>query len=235
MDERTILLQAIGLAKVFTLHNQGGIRLPVFDGLEMTLQAGDCLAIVGPSGAGKSSLIRCLYGNYLPQRGRILVRHRGTLVDLAAAHPQKVIEIRRESVGFVSQFLRAIPRVPALDVVAEPLVARGVDAGEAREAAAAVLARLNIPRRLWSLAPATFSGGEQQRVNIARSFVADFPVLLLDEPTASLDPDNRRIVVEMIVEARSRGTGIVGIFHDTDVRRAVATRELGMNVERDAA
>ncbi len=235
MEDRPILLQTNGLSKTFTLHNQGGIRLPVFDTLDMTLSAGECLALVGPSGAGKSSLIRCLYGNYLPQQGSVMVRHRAEMVDITKVHPQRIIDIRRYTIGFVSQFLRAIPRVSALDVVAEPLVARGTDPDAAREAAAAVLARLNIPQRLWNLAPATFSGGEQQRVNIARSFVADFPILLLDEPTASLDPDNRAVVVDMIVEARSRGTGIVGIFHDVDVRRAVATRDLPMRVERDAA
>jgi alpha-D-ribose 1-methylphosphonate 5-triphosphate synthase subunit PhnL len=235
MEDRTILLQAIGLGKVFTLHNQGGIRLPVFDALDLTLRAGDCMALVGPSGAGKSSLIRCLYGNYLPQQGRILVRHRGETVDIAAVHPKRIVDIRRETIGFVSQFLRAIPRVSTLDVVAEPLRARGVEPEPARDAAAAILARLNIPRRLWNLAPATFSGGEQQRVNIARSFVADFPILLLDEPTASLDPDNRQIVVDLIAEARDRGVGIVGIFHDVDVRRAVATGEVRMAVQRDAA
>ncbi len=235
MEDRPILLQTNGLSKTFTLHNQGGIRLPVFDTLDMTLSAGECLALVGPSGAGKSSLIRCLYGNYLPQQGSVMVRHRAEMVDITKVHPQRIIDIRRYTIGFVSQFLRAIPRVSALDVVAEPLVARGTDPDAAREAAAAVLARLNIPQRLWNLAPATFSGGEQQRVNIARSFVADFPILLLDEPTASLDPDNRAVVVDMIVEARSRGTGIVGIFHDVDVRRAVATRDLPMRIERDAA
>jgi len=235
MEDRIILLQAIGLAKTFTLHNQGGIRLPVFESLDLTLCAGDCLALVGPSGAGKSSLIRCLYGNYLPQHGRILIRHEDEMIDLAAVHAQKILEIRRRTVGFVSQFLRAIPRVPALDVVAEPLLARGADTAAARDAASVILARLNIPQRLWNLAPATFSGGEQQRVNIARSFVADFPILLLDEPTASLDPDNRNIVIDLIVEARDRGTGIVGIFHDVDVRRAVATGEMRMDAERDAA
>lgn len=235
MEDPTILLQATGLAKTFTLHNQGGMRLPVFDSLDMTLRGGECLALVGPSGAGKSSLIRCLYGNYLPLRGSIRVRHDGAMVDMAGARPQQVIAIRRHTIGFVSQFLRAIPRVPAIDVVAEPLLARGVDASSARDAAAALLARLNIPRRLWNLAPATFSGGEQQRVNIARSFVAEFPILLLDEPTASLDPANRDVVVGLIAEARGRDAGIVGIFHDVGVRRAVATGEIGMNVERDAA
>lgn len=235
MDQSQILLQATDLSKTFTLHNQGGTRLPVFDTLDIKLHAGDCLALVGPSGAGKSSLIRCLYGNYLPQHGNILVRHRGEMVDLTAVHPQRIIDIRKHTIGFVSQFLRAIPRVSALDVVAEPLIARGVELDTARNAASAMLERLNIPSRLWGLAPATFSGGEQQRINIARSFVADFPILLLDEPTASLDPANRDVVVDMISEARNRGAGIVGIFHDVDVRKAVATADLPMRVERDAA
>ncbi|MEM9684229.1 MAG: phosphonate C-P lyase system protein PhnL [Pseudomonadota bacterium] len=235
MENPDTLIETRNLSKTFTLHNQGGVRLPVFDGLDMTLNAGECVALVGPSGAGKSSLIRCLYGNYLPQNGQILVRHRGETVDLTAVQPQRIIEIRRHTIGFVSQFLRAIPRVPALDVVAEPLLARGTDPEAAREAAAAMLARLNIPERLWNVAPATFSGGEQQRVNIARSFVAEFPILLLDEPTASLDPDNRKVVVEMIIEARNRGTGVVGIFHDVDVRQAIATADLNMSIERDAA
>lgn len=235
MENPDTLIETQALSKTFTLHNQGGVRLPVFDTLDMTLRAGDCLALIGPSGAGKSSLIRCLYGNYLPQQGHIFVRHRGKVIDLTTVRPQRIIEVRRHTIGFVSQFLRAIPRVPALDVVAEPLLARGTDAETARKAAASMLNRLNIPERLWHVAPATFSGGEQQRVNIARSFVADFPILLLDEPTASLDPDNRKIVVEMIIEARTRGTGIVGIFHDVDVRQAVATADLQMSIERDAA
>lgn len=235
MEQSPIVLQATALSKTFTLHNQGGTRLPVFDTLNITLRAGECLALVGPSGAGKSSLIRCLYGNYLPQHGQILVRHQGEMVDLTTLHPKRIIDIRKHTIGFVSQFLRAIPRVPAIDVVAEPLFARGAELETARKAAAAILARLNIPQRLWNLAPATFSGGEQQRVNIARSFVADFPILLLDEPTASLDPENRNVVVEMIIEARNRGTGIVGIFHDVDVRQSVATADLTMTVERDAA
>ena len=102
--------------------------------------------------------------------------------------------VRRDTIGYVSQFLRTVPRVSALDVVAEPLVARGVDRDAARDRARELLARLNLPERLWALPPATFSGGEQQRVNIARGFITDHPILLLDEPTASLDANNREVV-----------------------------------------
>jgi alpha-D-ribose 1-methylphosphonate 5-triphosphate synthase subunit PhnL len=132
--------------------------------------------------------------------------------------------------AYVSQFLRVIPRVPALDIVAEPLLALGVDPFAARERARSLLAQLNIPEKLWELPPATFSGGEQQRINIARSFAAELPILLLDEPTAALDAGNRRVVADMIVDARERGCAIVGILHDEEVRAVVASRLF--NVER---
>ncbi|WP_123149455.1 phosphonate C-P lyase system protein PhnL [Mesorhizobium delmotii] len=213
-----------GLAKIFTLHTQGGTILPVFDNIELTVKAGECVCLHGPSGSGKSTLLRSLYANYKPSAGRILVEHMGETVDLLSAEPWEVVEIRRGTIGYVSQFLRVIPRVATLDVVAEPAIANGMPAGEAKALAITLLTRLRIPERLWSLAPATFSGGEQQRVNIARSFVVTYPILLLDEPTASLDAANRATVVDLINEAKFRGAAIVGIFHDAEVREAVADR-----------
>ena len=217
-------LRAIGLCKTFTLHTQGGIVLPVFDDIDLTVKAGECVCLHGPSGAGKSTLLRSLYANYKSDAGQILVKHLGQTVDLLAAEPWEVVEIRRSTIGYVSQFLRVIPRVTALDVVAEPAIASGIPVDEAKARAKNLLNRLRIPERLWLLAPATFSGGEQQRVNIARGFIVDYPVLLLDEPTASLDAANRETVVELIREAKARGAAIVGIFHDEEVRNAVADR-----------
>lgn len=217
------------LAKTFVMHLRGGVRLPVFAGVSFTVAHGECLVLGGPSGVGKSSILKMLYGNYAVDRGAILVEHDGGVVDLAGAEPREILDVRRRTVGYVSQFLRAIPRVSAIDIVAEPLIARGVEPGEAMERAGALLCRLNLPRELWSLPPATFSGGEQQRVNIARGFIRDYPVLLLDEPTASLDGDNRRTVVDMILEAKGRGAAIVGIFHDDDVRGRVADRCLRLS------
>jgi len=225
------LLAAEGLRKSFTLHLQGGVRLEVLDGIELAVLGGECVVLAGPSGAGKSTLMRCLYANYKPQAGRILVRHRGALVDMAAAAPAEVLAVRRETMGYVSQFLRVIPRVPALDIVAEPLHALGVGAEAARARAGALLERLNIPARLWELPPATFSGGEQQRVNLARCFVHPYPVLLLDEPTAALDAGNRAVVVSLIEEAKARGAALVGIFHDAEVREAVGTRSFLVRAE----
>jgi alpha-D-ribose 1-methylphosphonate 5-triphosphate synthase subunit PhnL len=212
------------VAKSFTMYLQGGVRLAVVEDVSFSLRAGECAVLGGPSGAGKSSIVKMLYGNYTADSGQIIVSHHGKLIDLAAADPRAIIAIRRDTIGYVSQFLRTIPRVPAVEVVAEPLVARGTDHEAAIERAGQMLARLNLPERLWQLPPATFSGGEQQRVNIARGFITDHPVLLLDEPTASLDAANRQVVIDMIAEKKQAGTALLGIFHDVDVREAVADR-----------
>ncbi len=220
----TAMIRVENLTKTYVLHTQGGVEIPVFAGVSLTAAAGQCLGLHGPSGSGKSTLLRCLYGNCKPDAGAIRVRHDGTEVDVASADPREVLAVRASTMGYVSQFLRAIPRVPALDVVAEPLRALGVPLEIARERAATLLERLRIPERLWRLAPATFSGGEQQRVNIARGFAAHTPVLLLDEPTASLDARNRAVVVELITEAKAGGAALVGVFHDDEVRAAVCDR-----------
>jgi alpha-D-ribose 1-methylphosphonate 5-triphosphate synthase subunit PhnL len=212
------------VSKSFTMHLRDGIVLPVVHAVSFSLRAGECAVLGGPSGAGKSSILKMLYGNYATDAGQIIVLHEERLVDLASADPRTVLAIRRDTIGYVSQFLRTVPRVAAIDVVAEPLVARGADRAEARDRAAALLAALNLPERLWSLPPATFSGGEQQRVNIARGFITSHPVLLLDEPTASLDQKNRDVVIEMIDAKKREGVALLGIFHDADVREAVADR-----------
>ncbi len=230
------LLTARGLTKAFTLHLQGGAVIPVLDGFALDLAPGECVALAGPSGAGKSTVLKLLHGSYRARAGSVRVRHRGEMVELVGAAPRLVLDVRRRTLGYVSQFLRVVPRVAALEIVAEPLVALGTPPGRARERAGELLARLNVPERLWSLPPATFSGGEQQRVNIARGFAHACPIRLLDEPTASLDAANRAAVVGLIEEARAAGAGIVGIFHDEDVREAVATRVIDvMQFARKAA
>jgi len=222
MSVDTLRVDVRGLAKSFVLHTQGGIELPVLKDIDLHAYAGECLVLHGPSGAGKSTLLRCLYGNYLAPRGSIRMRSGGAWVELAGAEPRALLELRRHTLGYVSQFLRAVPRVPALDVVAEPLRQRGIDERKARGRAMTLLERLDIPAKLWGVAPATFSGGEQQRVNIARGLVAEYPILLLDEPTACLDRRNRDEVVAIIREAVGRGAAVIGIFHDADVSTALA-------------
>ena len=212
------------VSKSFVLHNQGTAEIPVMQGASFTVSAGECVALVGASGAGKSTLMRMIYGNYLTASGRIMVGD----VDVASAATREIIQLRRRTLGYVSQFLRVVPRVSTLDVVAEPLLATGTDADAARAQAETLLTRLNIPQRLWPLSPTTFSGGEQQRVNIARGFAFPYPALLLDEPTASLDPTNRATVLAMIAEAKTRGAAIIGIFHDHAARDEICDRQFDM-------
>ncbi|MCT4577040.1 phosphonate C-P lyase system protein PhnL [Donghicola sp.] len=213
------------LSKTFTLHNQGSAVIRVMENANFTVAAGECVALVGNSGAGKSTLMRMIYGNYLAASGRIMV---GDL-DVAIAEPREILDLRRNTLGYVSQFLRVVPRVATLDVVAEPLRAVGVDEDAAYARARHLLSRLNIPENLWWLSPTTFSGGEQQRVNIARGFAHNYPALLLDEPTASLDATNRETVLSLIEEAKTGGAAIVGIFHDAPARDRVADREIDVS------
>jgi alpha-D-ribose 1-methylphosphonate 5-triphosphate synthase subunit PhnL len=228
-----IVLATEGFSKQFVLHLQGGVRIPVLSDINLSVHAGECVALVGTSGAGKSTLLRSLYGNYRADTGRILVHNRGEMVDIARASPRAVVQVRAEALGYVSQFLRVVPRVAAIDIVAQ--AARDLSPDAARARAAALLTRLNIPARLHALPPATFSGGEQQRINLARGFIGGHPILLLDEPTASLDNANRDVVIDMVREAKAGGTAIVGIFHDTIVRDAIADRLFHVTPLQDAA
>ncbi len=219
------MLAVNNLNKQFTLHNQGGVSFQVLQEVNMNVQAGECLVLAGVSGTGKSTLMRTLYANYLPQSGSINIKHKDSQVEMVGADSHTLIQVRKHTMGYISQFLRVIPRVSALQVVMQPLLELGVSEAKCKEKAQTLLTRLNVPERLWSLAPATFSGGEQQRVNIARGFIVDYPVLLLDEPTASLDETNKKVVIELMNQAKQQGAALIGIFHDIDVRDQVMDRE----------
>lgn len=212
------------VSKTFVLHNQGGTQLPVLNQMSFHVDAGECVVLYGQSGCGKSTLLKMLFGNYLADSGSIEIHTDQEVVDLVQAHPHDVLTLRRQTLSFVSQFLRVIPRVSTWDLVSDPLKRNGVDPSEIKDRVTQILHRLNLPESLWQLAPATFSGGEQQRVNIARSLILDSPIILLDEPTASLDANNREVVAELISEARARGAALVGIFHDDHLRAQIASR-----------
>lgn len=234
------MLKLENVCKHFTLHHQNSAQLLVLNNVNLQVSAGECVVLDGPSGMGKSTLIKLVYANYRPTAGTIRLRQSdGSHLELGTASPRELVRMRRDSVSYVSQFLRVIPRVSALDVVAEPLVEDVADPRAAlplaRAEAERWLTRLRIPDRLWHLPPATFSGGEQQRINIARSLIKPRPLVLLDEPTASLDPVNTSTVVELIQEALARGAAMLGIFHDPAVAQAVATRRLSMSQFRTSA
>ncbi len=235
-------LSLSGVSKTFRLHLKGGIVLPVVHGVTFDVRPGECVVLDGPSGAGKSSILKMIYGSYRADSGAIVVHaaddrdnSNPPQIDIVTADPRRILALRASTLGYVSQFLRAIPRVSARDLVAAairegaartPRETGDDDRGheQAQEQARALLLRLNLPERLHDLPPATFSGGEQARVNIARGFASRRPILLLDEPTASLDAKNRAVVEALIAERRNDGAAIVGIFHDREVRERVATR-----------
>jgi len=236
MKMTTPLLDMQGVHKRFVLHLQNQTVLEVLRDFSLRVLPGECVRLSGPSGMGKSTVLKLAFGNYQASAGSIALRAPdGNMVDITQASPREMVQLRASAVAYVSQFLRVIPRVAAIDVVAEPLLERGPDGhplmepDAARAEAARWLERLRIPPSLWQLPPATFSGGEQQRINIARSFIRTRPLLLLDEPTASLDPLNTATVIELIGAAREQGVGILGIFHDPQVAAAVASRSVAMH------
>ncbi len=222
------MLSLKDVTKTFTMHLRGGVDLPVFADVSFDVAMGECAVLAGPSGIGKSSILKMIYANYRTEGGAIFVRDNldgaESVVEIAKASPRHIIGIRHRTIGYISQFLRVIPRVSALDVVAEAATAQGRPVEMAQADAGELLTRLNVPEKLWDLPPATFSGGEQQRVNIARGFIADYPILLLDEPTASLDTANAGVVADLIEVKKAAGVAMLGIFHDADIRERVADR-----------
>ncbi len=217
------LLAVSELRKEFVLHVLGGKRVVALRGLSFTIAPGEFIGILGPSGGGKSSLLKCLYRTYLATGGAIAyARAAGTTLDLASASDDAILALRGAELGYVSQFLRTAPRVTAVDLVARPLIGRGVARTVAQERAAALLLRLALPQDLLDGYPVLFSGGEQQRVNIARALIAPPRLLLLDEPTSALDATNQETVLELLRETHRAGTTIVGTFHDLNVLRRLA-------------
>lgn len=225
-DPDAMRLRAENLCKSFVLHHQGGVRLPVLTGVSLAVRAGECVALQGPSGSGKSTFMRSLYANYRIDSGHIWVKHGEAWVDLPTLKPHELITVRQQTIGYVSQFLRVIPRVPAITVAAEPLMISGMSEAAARDRVSTLFSRLNLPEPLWQLSPTTFSGGEKQRVNIARALSVDTPILLLDEPTSALDAVNREAVMSLIEERKANGCALVGIFHDDEVRKRLCDRSL---------
>lgn len=221
----TPILDVQGLAKQFSLHAQNE-TVPSCSHVSLAAFPGQLAALTGPTGAGKSSVLKCIYRTYLPQTGSIHFRRSdGEIVDLARVSEQDMLQLRRSELGFVTQFLHCVPRRPAEEVVAEPLILRGMALADALTHARELLRRLNVPERLWRLPPATFSGGEKQRVNLARGLIAKPRLLLLDEPTASLDKHTTAQVIELLREFKAAGVAMIAIFHDPELVTALADTE----------
>ena len=216
------MIELNNITKKFTLHNQGRTNISVFKNLNLKINPGEIVALTGPSGVGKSSILKMIYGNYVFQSGQIKINNH----NLDHNYPRNIIELRKNTIGYVSQFLRVIPRVPTIEIVMEPLLEINFDQEEVRERAEKILLDLNIDKNLWNLSPLTFSGGEQQRVNVARGLIRNYPCLLLDEPTASLDNVNKDIVLNLINEKKDKGSSIIGIFHDESSRKYLNAREI---------
>ena len=218
------MIQIKNLNKSFQLYNQNDTNINVFKNINFRVNKGEVVALTGNSGTGKSTLLKLIYGSYVISKGDVLISD----INIRKSSPRDILKLRKNKLGYVSQFLRVVPRVPTIEVVIEPLLEIGCEKKIALKKAQEILERLNIPKNLWNLSPLTFSGGEQQRVNIARGFIHNYPYLLLDEPTASLDQNNKNVVLDLIEKAKINGSAIIGIFHDETARNKVATREVNL-------
>ena len=218
------MIQIKNLNKSFQLYNQNDTNINVFKNINFRVNKGEVVALTGNSGTGKSTLLKLIYGSYVISKGDVLISD----INIRKSSPRDILKLRKNKLGYVSQFLRVVPRVPTIDVVIEHLLEIGCEKKIALKKAQEILERLNIPKNLWNLSPLTFSGGEQQRVNIARGFIHNYPYLLLDEPTASLDQNNKNVVLDLIEKAKLNGSAIIGIFHDETARNKVATREVNL-------
>jgi len=229
------ILKIEGLSKQFQLHDQQKL-IPSCAQVQLEVFAGELTALIGPTGAGKSSVLKAIYRTYLPSSGRILYRDaNGAMTDLAQASEHRILELRKQDLGFVTQFLHCLPRKSAVEVVAEPLVQRGSPREAAAERARELLALLNVPERLWAVPPATFSGGEKQRVNLARGLIARPRLLLLDEPTASLDPTTTDRVVALLQSIKAEGVAMLAIFHHPELVDRLADRVVTLTPPVSAA
>jgi len=218
------MIQIKNLNKSFELYNQNNTNINVFKNINFKVDKGEVVALTGNSGTGKSTLLKLIYGSYVISKGDVLIAD----VNVRKSSARDILKLRKNKLGYVSQFLRVVPRVPTIEVVIEPLLDIGCEKKIALKKGQEILEILNIPKNLWNLSPLTFSGGEQQRVNIARGFIHNYPYLLLDEPTASLDQNNKNIVLHLIEKAKLNGSAIIGIFHDEIARNKVATREVNL-------
>ncbi|AVF05936.1 phosphonate metabolism protein PhnL [Devosia sp. I507] len=203
--------------------------LHAFEDISFDLYQGEFLLLRGHNGAGKSTLLRTIWRSYLPVAGQVLYASSHGEIDLANAADVDIALLRREEIGFVTQFLNARPRVAAQDIVAEPLRLAGATQAEALDQARHWLDQFGVRPELWRAYPSTFSGGEQQKVNLARALILPQKLLLLDEPTASLDVGARAALVRRLADLKSQGVAIIGVFHHPGDVAELIDREINLN------
>jgi len=219
-----MILDIDAVSKTFEMHVLDGKTVPGLADVSFSVNEGEFVAIVGESGSGKSSLLKCIHRTYEPTNGTIRFRTENGEIDLANCSDRDVLAVRGSELGYASQFLDEIPRVPAVDVVARPMWEQGTDREAARERARELLAALSLPADLFDAYPATFSGGERQRVNFARAIGPQPRLLLLDEPTSALDPETRASALELLDSYLPTSTTMIGVFHNYEVVQRIADR-----------
>ncbi|TWF59221.1 phosphonate C-P lyase system protein PhnL [Neorhizobium alkalisoli] len=219
------VLRVEGLSKQFEMHHLRR-TLYAFEDLNFELGEGEFILLKGENGAGKSTLLRTLYRSYRPRAGHAFYHTKEGVIDLAAAADVDIAVLRRREIGFVTQFLNARPRVAAEEVVAEPLRLAGTPHAEALVEARRWLAAFGVKKQLWPAYPSTFSGGEQQKVNLARALILPQRLLLLDEPTASLDHTARKALVDRLTELKASGVAMIGVFHHPEDVAGLIDREI---------
>ncbi len=223
------------LSKKFKLHLQNSREISAVTDVSFSLKKGEFLSIIGPSGSGKSTILKCIYRTYLPTDGEIkFFKEDSQILNLHNATEDEVIKLRRGEIGYISQFLKVLPRVATLDIVAKPLIDIGVKESEAKEEARELLLYLGIKRELHDISPLTFSGGEQQRVNIAKEIIAPKKLLLVDEPTASLDEERKKLVVQLFKKLKEQNITIISIFHELDLINKITDKFLKLDEEKYA-
>jgi len=227
------MLKIDGLSKEFKMHIRDGLIIEGFNDVSFTACAGKLLAITGASGIGKSTLLKCIYRTYKPSKGSVIYISRdGSRHNLATADDQTILHLRKTELGYVSQFLHVIPRVSAIDILTSRLISKTVLLKEAKESAEGYLERVGININLWNMYPSTFSGGEKQRLNILLALASKPRILLLDEPTASLDSNSKEIIMELILDAKKTGTTMIGVFHDQEAIKYLSDSRYDMRMNK---
>ena len=221
------IIELKNVNKKFILHNQKGTVLNVLKNINLEIKTGECIALVGKSGIGKSTFLKMLYGNYLPSSGEINI-YNNNKINIVNSLEHQIINLRKYLIGYVSLFLRVLPRVPTIEIVSDTLKQQSLFDEHSLIKIKKLLSELNIQESMWNLSPLTFSGGEQQRVNLAKTLIGNYSILLLDEPTASLDDINKSIVIDMIKSKLKKNVTIIVIVHDNKIRNEICTREINL-------